>query len=162
MPDQAVPQPVSPEWRVIAETVPGASHLRAGIPNQDAVLHMRESGRALPLLVSLSDGHGSNKCFRSDTGARIAVKKAALIIGEFLDSWRGHADYGEIESAAGAQLAAQFVAAWRVAVEADLKRKPFTTAELEKVEQKDGPGRAPIGRGQPAARVRRDLCDRRA
>ena len=29
------------EWRVIGETVPGASHLRAGVPNQDALLQVR-------------------------------------------------------------------------------------------------------------------------
>ena len=76
------------EWRVMGETVPGASHLRAGIPNQDAIMQVRESGRGLPLVVSISDGHGSNKCFRSDRGSRFAVKKAAQLVGEFLDESR--------------------------------------------------------------------------
>ncbi len=33
------------EWRIIGETIPGASHIRAGIPNQDSILYVRESNR---------------------------------------------------------------------------------------------------------------------
>ncbi len=73
------------EWRVISETVPGASHIRAGIPNQDSILVVRESSRGLPIVLSVADGHGSPKCFRSDFGSQFAVKKAAQIVGEFLD-----------------------------------------------------------------------------
>jgi len=69
------------QWRVMGETVPGASHLRAGVPNQDAILQVRESGWGPPLVVSVSDGHGSDKCFRSDRGSRFAVKVAARLVG---------------------------------------------------------------------------------
>jgi serine/threonine protein phosphatase PrpC len=69
----------------MGETVPGASHLRAGVPNQDAILQVRESGRGLPVVVSVSDGHGSNKCFRSDRGSRFAVKTAAGPVGAVKD-----------------------------------------------------------------------------
>jgi serine/threonine protein phosphatase PrpC len=82
----------STEWRVIGETVPGASHLRAGIPNQDSILYIRESSRGLPIVLSLSDGHGSPKCFRSDRGSQFAVKKAAFLVSEFLDERRGKFD----------------------------------------------------------------------
>jgi serine/threonine protein phosphatase PrpC len=127
------------EWRVMGETVPGASHLRAGVPNQDAILQVRESGRGLPLVVSVSDGHGSNKCFRSDRGSRFAVKKAAQLVGEFLDESRGPADLAELESRAKDYLPREFVRRWREAVESDLKARPFAAEELEAVEGKDGP-----------------------
>jgi len=126
------------EWRVMGETVPGASHLRAGIPNQDAILQVRESGRGLPLVVSVSDGHGSDKCFRSDRGSRFAVKRAAQLVGEFVDESRGHADPSGLESRAREYLPREFVRRWREAVEADLKARPFTKEELETVERKDG------------------------
>ncbi len=96
-----------PEWRVIGETVPGASHLRAGIPNQDAILQVRESGRGLPLVVSVSDGHGSHKCFRSDRGSRFAVREAAELVGEFFDERRGAFDVAEIEVRVEGDLAAR-------------------------------------------------------
>ncbi|MCA1618379.1 MAG: protein phosphatase 2C domain-containing protein [Acidobacteria bacterium] len=128
-----------PEWRVMGETVPGASHLRAGVPNQDAILQVRESGRGLPVVVSVSDGHGSDKCFRSDRGSRFAVKRAAQLVGEFLDESRGLADLAELEGRAKEYLPREFVRRWREAVEADLKARPFTEEELETVGKKDGP-----------------------
>lgn len=122
----------------MGETVPGASHLRAGVPNQDAILQVRESGRGLPLVVSVSDGHGSNKCFRSDRGSRFAVRAATRLVGEFLDESRGLPGNAELESKAKDSLPHEFVMRWREAVEADLKARPFTEEELGAVEQKDG------------------------
>lgn len=128
-----------PEWRVMGETVPGASHLRAGVPNQDAILQVRESGRELPVVVSVSDGHGSDKCFRSDRGSRFAVKAGARLVGEFLDESRGAASDAELEERAKSYLPREFVKRWRAAVEADLKTRPFSKEELEAVEKKDNP-----------------------
>ena len=125
----------SPEWRVIGETVPGASHLRAGIPNQDSILFVRESSRGLPVVLSVSDGHGSPKCFRSDRGSQFAVKKAAFLVAEFLDERRDKFDLAEIE-AQNDYLAKEFVRRWREAVEADLKKEPFTEKEFENLEKK--------------------------
>jgi hypothetical protein len=127
------------EWRVMGESVPGASHLRAGLPNQDAILQVRESGRGLPVVVSVSDGHGSDKCFRSDRGARFAVKEAARLVAEFLDESRGTLDQAGLESRANEWLPREFVRRWRGAAEADLRARPFTKEELETVEMKDGP-----------------------
>ncbi len=123
------------EWRIIGETVPGASHIRAGIPNQDSILYVRESNRTLPIVLSVSDGHGSPKCFRSDRGSRFAVKKAAYLISEFLDERRGKFDLAEIESQKD-YLAGEFVRRWRETVEADLKKEPFAEKEFENLEKK--------------------------
>src|SRR5918997_380891 len=82
----------APEWRVIGESVPGATHLRAGVPNQDSILQLRESGRGLPVVVSVSDGHGSDKCFRSHLGSRFAVRLAAQLATELLDGLSGAGD----------------------------------------------------------------------
>lgn len=126
------------EWRIIGETVPGASHLRAGIPNQDSILQMRESGRNTPLIVSIADGHGSPKCFRSNFGSQFAVKKSAQIVGEFLDERRDNFDLAEVESKGKEYLPKEFVKKWRKTVEYHLKNNPFTEDELKKVEEKSG------------------------
>ncbi len=123
------------EWRIIGETVPGASHIRTGTPNQDSILYVRESNRTLPIVLSVSDGHGSPKCFRSDRGSRFAVKKAAYLVSEFLDERRGKFDLAEIESQKD-YLAGEFVMRWREAVEADLKKEPFAEKEFENLEKK--------------------------
>jgi serine/threonine protein phosphatase PrpC len=138
-----------PEWRVMGETVPGASHLRAGTPNQDAIVQVRESGRGLPVVVSVSDGHGSDKCFRSDRGSRFAVKEAARLVWEFLDESPDLLDHAAIESRAKDYLPREFVRRWREAVGADLGARPFTGAELEAVEKKDGPQALKLVAGNP-------------
>jgi serine/threonine protein phosphatase PrpC len=126
------------EWRVIGETVPGASHLRAGIPNQDAILHVRQSSARLPVIVSISDGHGSNKCFRSDRGSRFAVRVGADLLDELINGRHAALPPTEIESRVRESLPAEFVRRWRAAVDADLKREPFREEEFARMIEKDG------------------------
>ena len=128
----------APEWRIIGETVPGASHLRAGIPNQDSILQLRESGRGLPLILSISDGHGSDKCFRSDRGSRFAVKIGVRLVADFLDEPRGAFDPREIGSSGEEWLTEEFIRRWTEAVETDIERMPFTEDEMARLVEKDG------------------------
>ncbi len=126
------------EWRIIGETIRGASHLRDGRPNQDAILQVRESGVYPPIILSISDGHGSNKCFRSHRGSRLAVTISADLMRELVSEERKGYDASKIESAAKETLPIEFVRKWREAVEADLKREPFLKEELDQLEAKDG------------------------
>ncbi|HEV2803271.1 MAG TPA: PP2C family serine/threonine-protein phosphatase [Pyrinomonadaceae bacterium] len=126
------------EWRVIGETVPGASHLRAGIPNQDAILHLRQSSARLPVVVSISDGHGSNKCFRSDRGSRFAVRIGADLLDELIYGRHAALPLAEIENRVRDGLTAEFIKRWRAAVTTDLKREPFREEEFARMVEKDG------------------------
>jgi len=126
------------EWRVIGETVPGASHLRAGIPNQDAILHVRQSSARLPVIVSISDGHGSNKCFRSDRGSRFAVRIGADLLDELINGRHAALPASEIEDKVRESLTAEFIKRWRALVEADLKRELFREEEFARMIEKDG------------------------
>ena len=126
------------EWRVIGETVPGASHLRAGMPNQDSILFVRESSRGLPIVLSVADGHGSPKCFRSDLGSQFAVKKAAHIVSEFLDERRGSSIWRKSKAIGKDYLPKEFVKRWRKTVEYHLKNNPFTEEEFKNLEEKSG------------------------
>jgi hypothetical protein len=128
------------EWRVIGETVPGASHLRAGVPNQDAILHVRQSSVRLPVIVSISDGHGSDKCFRSDRGSRFAVRTGADLLGELVNGRHAALPPSEIESAVRESLPAEFIKRWRALVKTDLKREPFREEEFARMIEKDGEG----------------------
>lgn len=126
------------EWRVIGETVPGASHLRAGIPNQDAILQVRESSVSLPLILSISDGHGSNKCFRSDRGSRFAVTIGAGLMRKLINTKRSDYDAAQLEAQARTWLPTEFARRWNASVEADLQREPLLKEELDRLEAKDG------------------------
>lgn len=128
----------SQEWRIIGATVPGASHLRAGVPNQDAVLHVRESSVSLPVIVSISDGHGSNKCFRSDRGSRFAVTIGAELMRELINDKRNDYDVAKLEAQARQTLPGEFTRRWNAAVAADLAREPLLEQEFARLEAKDG------------------------
>lgn len=136
------PSLAAAEWRVIGETVPGASHLRAGIPNQDALLQLRASSIGLPLIVSVSDGHGSNKCFRSDRGSRFAVHLAGTLLSETLnEAYSGARDARDLkrfENEARSYLPGELIKRWRAMVAADLQREPLQEAEFARLIEKDG------------------------
>lgn len=70
-------------WHIINESVIGKSHIKSGLPNQDAVLTKEVSDKVI--LSAVADGHGSKKCFRSDLGAKFAVE-SAIEIGENIHS----------------------------------------------------------------------------
>lgn len=131
------------EWRVIGETVPGASHIRAGIPNQDALLQLRASSITLPIILSVSDGHGSNKCFRSDRGSRFAVHLVGALLSETLNeiysgAHDGVQDLEKFAEQARNYLPGELVKRWRSAIEADLKREPLRETEFARLIEKDG------------------------
>ncbi|MBA2341105.1 MAG: protein phosphatase 2C domain-containing protein [Pyrinomonadaceae bacterium] len=136
-------------WQATGETVRGASHLRSGTPNQDAILQLRESGTTLPLILSVSDGHGSDKCFRSDRGSHYAVEIVAQLMREFLRRSEGDVEESKLEVRAKEFLPDEFIKRWRAAVEADLSVRPFTEEEFKKLEEKDGAGARKIVEANP-------------
>jgi serine/threonine protein phosphatase PrpC len=122
------------EWRIIGETIAGASHLRVGRLNQDAILQVRESGVYAPIVLSLSDGHGSNKCFRSHCGSRFAVTIGAQLMRELIDEKREGYNATKIENAVKEIFPLEFVRRWQEVVQADLNGNPFTKEELNQLE----------------------------
>jgi serine/threonine protein phosphatase PrpC len=120
------------EWQVISATVRGASHQRADTPNQDSILVVRESSTGLPIILSLSDGHGSDKCFRSHRGSRFAVQIGAELMREVLQS-----DPMKGEEEMKSELPLAFARRWNAMVAADLERQPLSKEELDRLEAKD-------------------------
>ncbi len=69
-------------WRAVGCSVRGAAHIRKGIPNQDAWGAWHGIGGTPLALGVVADGHGSSRCVRSATGARIAVESAHRVVEE--------------------------------------------------------------------------------
>ena len=138
------------KWRCLGESVRGASHVRSGLPNQDAIRWFPESGIGLPLILAVSDGHGSAKSFRSDRGSRFAVETAIKVIQEFfLSSQSSDINFSALKDAAQRLLPPRLVNEWRKAVNKDLglsendeeklTNKPnFTDEEKQILVDKDG------------------------
>lgn len=124
-------------WRVIGGSVTGASHERTSLPNQDAIEWSPSSSPAEALILAVSDGHGSAKCFRSHVGSQFAVATAIRILQQIIEGHEG-SNPSAIKRVADEWLPQNLVRNWRDAVEADLHKNPLTSAELEAVEQRDG------------------------
>ena len=129
-------------WRVVGRSVQGASHARGGIPNQDAIQWFPDSGVGPPLILSLSDGHGSPRNFRSDIGAQFAVEAATnlmrelLLAGEPDPSSSLTASLSTIKRTAEERLPGEVVRRWRAAVAQHLENQPITSEELETLEKR--------------------------
>ncbi len=116
----------------------GTSHVRDGRPNQDAMCWYPESGRGTDLVVAVSDGHGSARCFRSDAGASIAVSVGVALGCEFLASTPSQTP-ASIEERTGSGLPAEIVNRWTRHVTQAIEAQPFTTEELAGVGELAGP-----------------------
>jgi serine/threonine protein phosphatase PrpC len=132
-----VGQPRKREWGVTAASVTGASHQRSGLPNQDAIGWSPTSGSGLPLVVAVSDGHGSAKCFRSDRGSRFAVKAATTVLEQILLGDESP-NPSAIKRVAEEWIPQNLVRRWRESVEEDLRDHPLTAGELDALEKRDG------------------------
>ncbi len=119
---------MSKAWVVLSESVRGASHVRSGAPNQDAVrVDVPPSSRRAALLA-VADGHGSPRCFRSDQGSRMAVDVAIRMTRLFLDDLVGMPTAGqkkEIEH----RLPSLLVREWRKEVEQHWRQTPLEIQE---------------------------------
>ncbi|MCL1988169.1 MAG: protein phosphatase 2C domain-containing protein [Firmicutes bacterium] len=70
------------EWSAIGKSVRGATHIKNGLPCQDAIAIQKTETFCI---VAISDGHGSSSCPYSDEGAVIAVQTALTVFDDIFD-----------------------------------------------------------------------------
>lgn len=125
-------------WYATGGSVKGAAHEESGLPNQDAIHWLPKNGAGLPLIFALSDGHGSRKSFRSQTGSHLAVEVATKQIQEFLEKQPAEADLSTMKRMIVEWLPQALVRRWEKAVREDLQFQPLTHDELDALEQEKG------------------------
>jgi hypothetical protein len=127
--DGAAP-PSRHAWQVVTGSVAGAAHDRTKGANQDAIQCAADAGSSQqpPLVMAVSDGHGSPRSFRSDRGALFAVEVAVGFATRLLAK---HQDAGtsQIRREAESSLPAEIVEAWRGKVMEDWRCNPPSDAE---------------------------------
>ena len=128
----------TPVWQVVGCSVKGASHVRSGLPNQDAMRWLPEGGVDATVIIAVADGHGGARCFRSDHGAALAVLAATDALTEFADGLRDLPGLSAVKRAAEERLPQEIERRWNAAVDADLADHPLTEAELGRLEERDG------------------------
>lgn len=108
-----------PAWHAATATVVGPKHRDAGRGGQDASGSRAVEGGQV---IAVADGHGSERCYRADRGADLAVRVA-------LDVLSGPA--GGAARASDGSVATGLVEAWRAAVGADVDTHPFGTLDVD-------------------------------
>jgi serine/threonine protein phosphatase PrpC len=122
---------------VIGKTVRGAAHARAELENQDAMNCLPDDRAGSALIVAVSDGHGSAKCFRSQIGAQLAVKLALAVVEAFLERSAG-SELSALHRCARTELPKQLARQWQERVRTHLEQQPITEADAEILRQKAG------------------------
>jgi Protein phosphatase 2C len=135
---KAPPGPSADAWRVIGSSVLGASHARAGLGNQDAIGWIPADGVGARVVVSVADGHGSPKCFRSTAGARLAVEVSQALAAELLTVPGGRVELSWVKDRLEQDAPRRIVREWRARVEEDLARSPFADEEFASVRDREG------------------------
>jgi hypothetical protein len=126
------------EWHVYGQSVRGAAHDRLGLPNQDAIHWLPASGVGPPLILGVSDGHGSPKSFRSDIGSRLAVEQSAWMVQDLLDGQPDPTNLSAVKRTAENYLPREIVRRWQKMVEDHLAENPLTEEELASVSAQQG------------------------
>lgn len=112
-------------WQVAGQSVRGASHIRSGLPNQDALGWAQQGDSGDGLLLAVADGHGSAKCFRSDRGSQFAVDIAISVLNA-------------VDMADPDEIPREVVNRWRQAVQNHLCNHPLSMEELRELERRMG------------------------
>lgn len=124
-------------WSVVGRSALGASHLRNDLPNQDAIKFQTGADGAPPVVLAVSDGHGSPKSFRSSKGAQLAVEVASAVTTKFLTGMND-LSFSAVKHAAERRLTAEIVKTWTNDVGEHVLHNPFSAEELNRLEQEAG------------------------
>lgn len=128
------------KWVVLKESVRGASHEKNGLPNQDSIFCRPCAGSSLqnyPYIISVSDGHGSLKCFRSDKGSELAVFYSTRILNDLIEESKG-LSLSFIKNTFDKIVIKKIHSEWIERTRKHYDKNPFREDELEIVRQRYG------------------------
>ena len=120
---------------MVGASVLGAIHSRQELPNQDAISWWPESGKEFPLVMSVSDGHGSPKSIRSQIGSRLAVQNSIEILKEFAEANPYEENIKKIYERTDKEISKRIEVLWKESVNCHLQQFPFTPQELVVLKQ---------------------------
>ena len=110
-----------------AVSVKGASHEKAGLPCQDSARVYVRDGLAV---AAVSDGHGSEKHFRSASGSEMAARIAIRSMTDFCErNGSLAAIFADEPGEAARRIAANIICGWNDEIAAHLRFSPLTEQE---------------------------------
>lgn len=117
------------KWKTLYKSVKGATHILKKLPNQDFCLAIYDEKNAVYKSV-VSDGHGSNKSFRSDKGSKIAGVKGLEAVDNFFKILtETPQDKRNVKRLIQESIPKYVTRCWREAVIRDAKTHPLDDKE---------------------------------
>lgn len=111
-------------WKAICRSVRGTAHISNGKPNQDSIRCKIDSAGEYGILA-VADGHGSDKCFRSDLGSKIAVDTAIELLEKIVRQSKG-TNHSFIKDLIENKLPDSLASLWKKRVEEDYLAMGFS------------------------------------
>lgn len=110
----------------------GSSHILTNKPCQDYAASHFTKDYAIGVVA---DGHGSDRYFRSDKGARFAVVVTQCVLRDFIQKTDNmtRLPQGDWQK----QIAASIISRWNDCIEQDKAHEPFTEEELHVLNDKE-------------------------
>lgn len=118
------------KWDLMSQSVTGASHLRKGTECQDYSLSGRGENGEYPLILTVADGHGGAKHFRSAQGAVFACETAMQVAYDYTGAIFTQTDANLIKQIAETRIKVDIVRKWQQRVLEHAKAHPFAAQEL--------------------------------
>jgi serine/threonine protein phosphatase PrpC len=136
-------------WRALGASVRGALHVRDELPNQDALASWISNDPGAPVaIVTVADGHGGARHFRSAVGARLAVDVSLEVLREMAARFDG-ASEAERARITAVDVPLRIVKAWTDAVHAHLAAHPISDDEWSALNAADGAWAVDMVRHEP-------------
>jgi serine/threonine protein phosphatase PrpC len=129
----------------MGESRRGASHVRSGLRNQDALEYWM-SPQNDTIVLAVADGHGSELFFRSDVGSRLAVETAVKVLRDFAVRHSKRSQRSSILESAQRELPTQLTSAWRKAVQAHAKSQPIGAEDWHRLSDEANDARKHVER----------------
>ncbi len=129
---------VSSALKVFNITVQGASHVEQNKVCQDASLSYLDEKCAIAIVC---DGHGTDECFRSDIGSKIAIEVAKNVLVGVVDEVSKTSDINGLIN----KCKEDIVSKWREEVFSHFSANLFTSEEIDLLAKKSA--RYPVAYG---------------
>ena len=122
--------PAGDGWQIVSASVRGTAHERNDAPNQDRFSWWQHASDLTCAILCVADGHGGSGYTRSDTGARLAVEQAQmLLVNEVLPLIKdgsAHEDMARFKKQLEHQLPRDLLNRWRDSVNQHAADHPIT------------------------------------
>lgn len=118
-------------WYINGKSVRGAVHKQKSIPNQDSIAYAPIKINAPPAFLTVADGHGSTRSFRSHVGSDIATSIVLELLQEFAINSYELGNLSMVKRYTEDKLLMKIVNLWNCEVDQHLLANPFTDKEID-------------------------------